>query len=259
MVAKGDVIGRWTVVELVGRGRSARLLCACGTSAVRALSQLERGLTKSCGCGRKIWIVTNGEHSGLGFKKSSPEWSAWSGMRRRCSAESDPGYKNYGGRGIRVCDRWLESFDNFLADMGRKPTPKHSIERIDNDGNYEPSNCRWATRIEQNQNTRRNVHVTINGETAIISEFARRFGIDPEKARTRMSMHGWTPEEAFGLVKRWKKICRLIEIDGTVRSIAEWCRHSGIPRERAVRALRCGITPREVFIGHVLKKCRAIS
>lgn len=85
-------------------------------------------------------------------------------MIQRCENPKDKGYRNYGGRGIRVCDRW-HSFINFIADMGNRPSDKHQLDRKNNDGNYEPSNCRWATKLENNANTRRNVFLTVNGET----------------------------------------------------------------------------------------------
>jgi hypothetical protein len=84
----------------------------------------------------------------------SSEYNCWGSMIARCTNPNDPGWKNYGGRGIRVCERWRNSFENFLADMGLKPSPGLSIERVENDGNYEPGNCRWATRKEQRANQR---------------------------------------------------------------------------------------------------------
>ena len=96
-------------------------------------------------------------------------------MKNRCINSKVTSYKNYGARGIKVCDRWLK-FENFLADMGERPSDQHSIERIDNDGNYEPSNCKWATRAEQVNNKRNTRNITANGETLTLAEWARRLG-----------------------------------------------------------------------------------
>jgi len=97
-------------------------------------------------------------------------------MIQRCSNTNHKEYPNYGGRGITICERWRSSFENFLADMGTKPSPKHSIDRIDNNGNYEPSNCRWVTQKEQMHNLRKNVFITFDGETLVVAEWARRVG-----------------------------------------------------------------------------------
>jgi len=100
----------------------------------------------------------------------------WAAMIQRCSNTNHKEYPNYGGRGITICERWRSSFENFLADMGTKPSPKHSIDRIDNNGNYEPSNCRWVTQKEQMHNLRKNVFITFDGETLVVAEWARRVG-----------------------------------------------------------------------------------
>jgi hypothetical protein len=110
-------------------------------------------------------------------KTASPEYEVWCGIKKRCYNARTVGYKNYGGRGITVCDSWLHDFAAFLADMGERPTPFHSIERVNNDGNYEPSNCRWGTRIEQNNNKRNNARLVVNGETMSARSASKLTGI----------------------------------------------------------------------------------
>ena len=115
---------------------------------------------------------TYGKHGMNG----TPERRIWLGVKARCNNPSYSGYKNYGGRGIKICDRW-RVFANFLEDMGSRPSPAHSIERINNNGHYEPGNCKWATRIEQNRNSRQNVKLTHNGQTMTAAEWADKLGI----------------------------------------------------------------------------------
>ena len=128
--------------------------------------------------------------------KITPEFRSWAHMRRRCKDQRDNRYDRYGGRGIVVCERWQTSFAAFLADMGPKPTPQHSIDRIDNDGNYEPGNCRWATRREQGNNTKRNRLLTLNGETMTVTEWSRKVGIHNRTIRARLA-RGWTVQDAL--------------------------------------------------------------
>ena len=127
------------------------------------------------------------------------EYSIWGTMRQRCNNPKSAGYAHYGGRGITVCARW-DSFENFIADMGVRPSKNHSIDRVDNDGPYSPENCRWATRIEQKANQRpRNdaIWVQHNGECKTIDDWARVTGIKHKTLSGRIRRYGWPIEKAL--------------------------------------------------------------
>lgn len=127
----------------------------------------------------------------------SPEYRAWQTMRLRCTEPKNSAYHAYGGRGIRVCARWLNSVEAFIADMGPKPSPKHELDRYpDNDGNYEPGNCRWATRSENDRNRRSNRLVECRGETLTLVAWAERGGVRAETIAERLD-RGWEPERAI--------------------------------------------------------------
>lgn len=115
------------------------------------------------------------------------EYKCWSAIKGRCLNPDNEWYHIYGGRGIKICDRWIgeHGFENFLADMGESPTPKHSLDRIDVNGNYEPSNCRWATWEEQANNKRNNIYIEHNGTTHTLCEWCKIFNVDTKRARKR--------------------------------------------------------------------------
>jgi len=137
--------------------------------------------------------------------KPTPEYRAWVQMKGRCLNPSQPNYKYYGARGIRVCDRWLHSFEKFFEDMGPRPAPGYTLERRDNDGDYTPENCYWATWLQQARNRRRNRAITFNGETKILSEWAEAIGISVGTLYARIS-RGWSVERALTIpVRPWRK------------------------------------------------------
>jgi hypothetical protein len=156
----GQRFFRLTVVSFAGVNRRGQALwrvrCDCGTERSVRGDNLRNGTTGSCGCWKAMCatlITLRHGHARRGGSRS-PEYRSWQNMLQRCTNPKDQDWKNWGGRGIRVCDRWLHSFENFFVDMGRKPSPAHSIDRSNNDGNYEPGNCCWATAKEQRANRR---------------------------------------------------------------------------------------------------------
>lgn len=144
---------------------------------------LRAGQAKSCGCRRDGRSYTG-------------EYRSWKGMIQRCRNPKNPSFAHYGGRGIAIYPRW-DVFDNFLADMGPRPTPRHTIERVDNNGPYSPENCRWATWREQVRNRRDSWRITFNGETLNLTDWAARTGIERRTISARLKLLGWSIEDAL--------------------------------------------------------------
>ena len=163
--------------------------CDCGSVGIKITSNyLIAGHTKSCGCIRQ----TNG---GLTLKENKT-YKVWQHMIDRCYNPKAASYVSHGGRGITVCKRWLDSFSNFFEDMGRSENKKQ-LDRIDNNGNYESSNCRWVTSKENCNNKRTNVMLTAFGKTQTAQQWAEEYGIDHKKFRQRLRRDGWTIERAL--------------------------------------------------------------
>lgn len=149
--------------------------CDCGKETVVRSDELRNGHTKSCGC---LYKESRTEVSKTHGKSNTKLYWIWKNMNSRCNSKSDNAYKYYGGRGIKVCDEWLHDFQVFYDwAMANGYKPGLTIDRINNDGNYEPNNCRWATRKEQGDNTRRTVHITVNGITKNTTEWAETIGV----------------------------------------------------------------------------------
>ena len=195
---RGQRFGMLTATGAPGRvnGRRGHIFaCDCGNETVQAVAVVRRGLTVSCGCkgrrGRQDIAEANRTHG----RSNTTEHNIWTSMKQRCSNPRAISFRYYGARGITVCDRWRDSFEAFLADMGPRP-PGTSIDRIDNNGNYEPGNCRWATDREQNSNRRNCRKVSWHGVTASMREWAERTGLGYDMLRLRFRA-GWDVERAL--------------------------------------------------------------
>ncbi len=192
----GQTFGRWTAIFRAPYDRNGKSMwvckCNCGNVRIVSSCNLCDKSSTSCGCYKKDCKATHGYSRKHDMKST---YRVWVSMRQRCNNINNPEYESYGGRGIYVCERW-SSFKNFLEDMGEKP-PGMSIDRFpDQNGNYEKSNCRWATTGEQNRNTRRNHIITFNGETRCLTDWAEILGIRPVTLSGRLAT-GWSIERAF--------------------------------------------------------------
>ena len=196
----GQKFGRLTILhrEANSRHGKTRWLCRCdcGTQKIVLAATLLRGESRSCGCLLKRGAVKHG-------MSGTPTYRIWKAMRVRCHNPRQASYPRYGGRGITVCQRWND-FANFLADMGERP-PGCSIDRINNDGNYEPGNCRWASPQTQADNSRRPTMLTFDGKTMSLSAWARHLGINVTTLLERLEK--WPREEALSRPKsrRWSR------------------------------------------------------
>ena len=174
--------------------------CDCGLTTEVATRSLRSGHIRSCGCLLTKARASFGDRMRTHGSSDSREHHSWSGMKGRCNNPQNPNYKSYGGRGIKVCQRWEASFSDFLADMGICPNGM-SLDRIDVHGDYEPSNCRWATSAEQAANKQNSRPLTINGTTMGLNAWAKHVAISPTRLYRRLQ-DGWTVEEALGIVPR---------------------------------------------------------
>lgn len=171
-------------------------LCDCGNTIVVTTSSLRTNNTRSCGCYRKEVVTASNTSHGM---YGSPEHTTWRAIKGRCYEKSHIGYSRYGGRGITMSDEWKNDFQAFYRDMGPRPSPGHSIERDDNDKGYYKENCRWATRLEQANNTSRNIYCEFDGEIKSLPDWCRELNLSYPKMR-RYIRKGLSFEDAADLV-----------------------------------------------------------
>ena len=193
----GNVFGSWTVIGFGQRQSEIKCRCKCGQERIISRWRLVNNKNRSCFacCGSTI-SNNKTTHGNAKRNQQTHEYIVWGSIMRRCYNQQVERYPNYGGRGISVCERWHE-FSNFLSDMGTCPSSNHTIGRKDNNGNYEPNNCRWATQKEQMNNTRRTKKVTFCGETLTLSGWAERLNVCSATLYHRLFWRKWTVERAF--------------------------------------------------------------
>jgi hypothetical protein len=199
----GQRFGKLVAVCDIGRtkrGRVWKCVCDCGSETASVSTYLKNGHKRSCGCLHAESAKIAGEkqkthgHTTKERKKFASEYHAWASMKSRCMNPNVHSFKRYGARGIKVCDRWMR-FENFYEDMGPKPSERHSLERLDTDGNYEPSNCVWADAFQQ-ASTRTNVRsICAFGKTMTAAAWQRETGIPASVIRNRIDS-GWREEQA---------------------------------------------------------------
>ncbi len=241
----GKRFGRLTVVSFSGSNSTGKrtwiCMCDCGVKTIVATGDLRSGNTESCSCLKRE--KTGNRSYKHGLVKTS-EYHTWSGLIQRCTNKKSDSYEYYGGDGVSVCKRWRDSFENFYADMGPKPTPKHTIDRYPNQkGNYEPGNCRWATKEQQSSNMSSNVLITHEGKTLTISNWARLLLLNRNTISKRLKM-GLESKDILGSADRK----RMITWNGETMNVRKWSRKTGINYQTLMyRIHKCGMNPPELF------------
>lgn len=208
---KDSDYGRWKVLHFshkTGEGRSTTVYwmceCKCGTKKPVRASSLTGGKSISCGCHLKEMLVANSLAKREDANRNRPEYANWLSMRRRCTQESNASYERYGEVGITVCPEW-DDFKKFLEDMGPKPSPMHTIDRIESTKGYYKENCRWATPVEQVRSRSVTTMITYKGETKPLAEWAEILNIKYVTLKKRLFIEKLGVEEAFEKpVRQWK-------------------------------------------------------
>lgn len=185
----GKTYGRLTLLKPIGKAKYGTLWlakCSCGNECEAVYAQIKRGRKSSCGCllkENKAGKLNATHGASVKGSKNYREFTIWLGIKQRCLNINDKNYANYGGRGIEMCDAWINSFEQFLNDMGSTPFEKASIDRIDNNKGYEPSNCRWADKSIQNNNKKSTIYIEFNGQLMPTAVVAKELNMNPTLLR----------------------------------------------------------------------------
>lgn len=194
---KNKRFGRLLVVSRHGRdsrnNATWNCLCDCGNTTIVNTADLNKH-RKSCGCFARERMAALNKTHGLSHTRA---FRSWTKAKQRCFDPKHVAFHKYGGAGITMCDKWKNSFADFYSDMGEPPTPRHSLDRIENTKGYEPGNCRWASKKQQSDNSQWPRLITFRGETKNLSEWARSLGMDINSVRTRIKILGWSVERAL--------------------------------------------------------------
>lgn len=258
---RGERFGRLVVFEtaesplgMKTKRRYWKCICDCGNEKIVSTKMLRSGLTKSCGClTHDLLVERNAKHGQYGTRI----YRIWSGMKSRCLNERDPKYSIYGGRGIQLCEEW----NSFLPFYEWSKTSGYSdglsIDRIDVNGNYEPSNCRWATPKEQANNTRTNIILTWDGQSYTISQWADKLNIPSSRIYARLK-YGWSADEALsGKHERQKpttRNCRMLTYNGKSQTIGAWAKETGLCYETIRQRLLNGWSEEDAISTKPYKK-----
>lgn len=211
------------------QGRYWLCECSCGKKTSVVGTKLVSGHTKSCGhLASKGVPPTHGD-------TESREYRIWTDIKQRCCNPKRDAYYRYGGRGIKICDRWKDDYAAFLADMGRAPDPKAQIDRIDNDGDYCPENCRWVSQAENKRNKANTRYVEYQGRRMRVAEWADELGVPVRLLNLRYS-RGWAPDEIISGKRLTapppRKTARWIEHEGQRKTLTEWAAEIGVPMKK---------------------------
>ena len=246
----GHPFGKLMVVGLApDRSKGVRWICQCScgqqTQVPIKTSALRSGKTRSCGC---LWRETVPGNNATHRRSGDYLYRVWSLMRQRCNNRKNPAYARYGGRGIKVCRRWEQSFERFATDMGERPTDTHELDRRNNNKGYSPQNCYWALPQQQSRNRRSNRWLTLNGETKTVAEWADITGITSWSIRQRIDRYGWTIEKSLTTPEDPSWNHRFFTHQGETRNMKQWSKHLNISKSSLYYRLEKGWTLEQIVV-----------